>query len=147
MPMQRFKTVSEQHTIQLGKRLGAVLKAGDVVLLRGRPGAGKTTFTRGIAAAFGYEAVSSPTFTLINEYSAAARLPIYHMDLYRLGNEADLDELGLDEYLYGNGICIIEWPELVDWMEKAIVVDIIYWGNDDREFAIDGLDVAIGEGL
>lgn len=143
MPVQHIKTHSEQQTERLGMGLGEMLKAGDVVLLRGRPGAGKTAFTRGITAAFGYEGASSPTFTLVNEYRA--RLPIYHMDLYRLADGADLDELGLEEYLYGDGICVIEWPELVKWPEQAIVVDILYTGDNDREFIIGGLDTEIGE--
>ncbi len=103
-------TSSPAETETLGRRLGALLRPGDVVALSGDLGAGKTVLARGLAAgagATGY--VASPTFTLIREYSGPAR--VYHVDLYRLDRPQQLDDLGLDEILDGSGIVVIEWAE------------------------------------
>lgn len=101
-----------EATQALGYKLGTVLKAGDVLLLAGDLGAGKTTLTQGLAQGLGVtEFVNSPTFVIINEYDTG-RLPLYHMDLYRVEDEAQLFDLGLEEYLFGKGICVIEWPEV-----------------------------------
>ncbi|MBU1487289.1 tRNA (adenosine(37)-N6)-threonylcarbamoyltransferase complex ATPase subunit type 1 TsaE [bacterium] len=98
------------QTIELGKRLGHLLEKGDVVALVGELGAGKTTLTTGIAAGLEVEDyVRSPTFTLINEYQG--RIPLYHFDLYRLSCLTDLEELGYQEYFYGEGATIIEWAQ------------------------------------
>ncbi|PKM83392.1 MAG: tRNA (adenosine(37)-N6)-threonylcarbamoyltransferase complex ATPase subunit type 1 TsaE [Firmicutes bacterium HGW-Firmicutes-14] len=100
---------SPEKTIEVGRALGALLKPGDVICLEGDLGAGKTHFAKGIALGLGVgEHVTSPTFTLINEYEG--RLPMYHVDAYRLEDEDEAYELGLEEYLYGTGVTIIEWP-------------------------------------
>lgn len=94
----------------LGARLGERLAAGDVLLLRGPLGAGKTTLVQGLA--IGLEAAdlaSSPTFVLANEYPG--RLPLYHLDLYRLDDPAEIEEIGFEEYLYGQGVTAVEWPD------------------------------------
>lgn len=105
-----YTTASAAATQQLGHALGKVLQAGDVVLLHGDLGAGKTTFTQGIAQGLGIdEPVTSPTFTLIREYEG--HLMLYHVDLYRIGGTAEAADLGLEEYLSGTGVCVIEWPE------------------------------------
>lgn len=94
---------------KLGAALGGLLQPGDLVYLTGVLGAGKTTMTRGLARGLGYNGrVTSPTFTLMNVYQG--RCPVYHFDFYRLG-EAELDDLGLDDYLGREGVSIIEWPE------------------------------------
>lgn len=132
-------THSEAETLALGERIGQQLRAGDIVLLRGRPGAGKTALARGIARGLGYSGyVNSPTFTLVNEYEG--RLPVYHMDLYRLEG-GELDELGLDEYLYSGGVCLIEWPQLLDGLEGAATVDIDYIDETTRSFTLHGVSV------
>ena len=88
-------------------------REGDVVLLTGDLGAGKTTLTQGILHGLGSnEFARSPTFVLVNEYDA--RIPLYHMDFYRLGSFEDIDGLGLDDYLFGDGICVIEWADKAD---------------------------------
>ena len=104
-------TEDEQGTEALGERLAATLRAGDVVLLSGPLGAGKTAFVRGLARGFGVAAmeVSSPTFTLIHEYRGG-RLTLFHVDLYRL-TSADADDLGLQEMGVDDGVLAIEWPE------------------------------------
>ena len=98
------------QTGRLGARLGELLQAGDVLLLEGDLGAGKTVLAQGVALGLGVEdPVTSPTFTLIHEYEG--RLPLYHVDLYRLSGAADAAAIGLEEYLYGAGVTVIEWPD------------------------------------
>jgi tRNA threonylcarbamoyladenosine biosynthesis protein TsaE len=97
----------------LGARIGRACAAGTVIALRGGLAAGKTTLAKGIARGLGIEEeITSPTFTLLNEYSG--RLPFYHMDAYRLSGSEDFRALGSDEALYGEGVCAVEWSERVD---------------------------------
>lgn len=103
---------SHEDTLNLGKKIGAVLEPGDILLLEGDLGAGKTTFTQGLAEGLGVdEFVNSPTFVIINEYFSG-NLPLYHMDLYRLEDESQLYDLGVEEYFFGNGVSVVEWPEI-----------------------------------
>ena len=109
---QTFKTGNPEETQTLGEKLGKTLKRGDVIALVGDLGTGKTCLTQGIARGVGIasdEVVNSPSYILINEYNGA--IPIYHIDLYRLENSEEIAELGLSEYIEGDGICIIEWAE------------------------------------
>jgi len=107
-----LSTFSPEETIKLGTYIGSVLQKGDVLALQGTLAAGKTTLTKGIALGLDIaENVTSPTFTLISEYPG--RLPLYHMDVYRLDSVEDFINLGVDEMLYGSGVCIIEWSEKV----------------------------------
>ena len=111
---QIFKTESPEETQALGEKLGKTLKQGDVIALIGDLGTGKTCLTQGIARGVGIapdEVVNSPSYILINEYNGT--MPIYHIDLYRLENSDEIAELGLSEYIEGNGICIIEWAERI----------------------------------
>jgi len=102
---------SPQETEAAGRRLAATLRPGDVVALTGDLGAGKTAFVRGVAAGLGCgDPVTSPTFTLIQEYGGG-RLPLYHMDLYRLETTEEALRIGIDEYLEGDGVTFIEWGE------------------------------------
>ena len=112
MDMKTFKINDAATTQTLGQQLGKIVSAGDVILLDGDLGAGKTTFTKGIALGLGIERnIKSPTFTIIREYKTG-RLPLYHMDVYRL-EDGGGDELGLDEYFNGNGVCVVEWSQFV----------------------------------
>ena len=107
-----FKTESPEETQSLGEEIGKTLKRGDVIALIGDLGTGKTCLTQGIARGAKIasdEIVSSPSYILINEYNG--KVPIYHIDLYRLENSEEIAELGLSEYVEGDGICIIEWAE------------------------------------
>jgi len=109
---ESFKTESPEETQALGEKLGKTLKQGDVIALIGDLGTGKTCLTQGIARGVGIasdEVVNSPSYILINEYNGT--VPIYHIDLYRLENSEEIAELGLSEYVEGDGICIIEWAE------------------------------------
>ena len=103
---------SLDQTRRIGARLAALLQPGDVILLAGEFGVGKTTLVQGLARGLGVDSryVTSPTFTLINEY--AGRLPLYHIDLYRLDTAEQVADLGLLDYLYGDGVTVIEWPQL-----------------------------------
>ena len=103
-------TRSAAETRALGKRLAERLQPGDVLLLEGDLGAGKSELTRGIAAGLGVtETVTSPSFTILNVYESG-RCPLYHFDWYRLESSEELYELGMDEYLGGDGIAVVEWP-------------------------------------
>lgn len=107
-----YTTRSEDETERLAERLAAALRPGDVVALHGDLGAGKTCFIRGLARGLGIDRhVHSPTYTLINEYPG--RLPLAHMDLYRLAGGADTHALDLDDHLFGHGVCAIEWAERI----------------------------------
>ena len=109
---ETFKSETPEETQALGEKLGKTLKQGDVIALIGDLGTGKTCMTQGIVRGVGIaadEIVSSPSYILINEYSGT--IPIYHIDLYRLENSEEIAELGLSEYVEGDGICIVEWAE------------------------------------
>lgn len=122
-----------EETKQFGIKLGKLLKSGDILCLNGDLGAGKTTLTKSIG--LGLEVVdyiTSPTFTLINEYEG--RIPLYHFDVYRLENAHELDDLGFDDYFYGNGVSIIEWAEKIEnTLPKERMVINIRRGNNDNE--------------
>ena len=105
-----LETHREEQTVALGHRLGQLSQAGDLFLLSGELGAGKTCLVRGIAAGLGVSGHAfSPSFVLVRQYPG--RLPLYHMDFYRLEQPAEIADLGLDDYLFGDGVCAIEWAE------------------------------------
>ncbi|MFX4262105.1 tRNA (adenosine(37)-N6)-threonylcarbamoyltransferase complex ATPase subunit type 1 TsaE [Pelotomaculum propionicicum] len=110
--MTVIKTSSAEETGILGEKLGLLLGAGDLICLYGGLGAGKTCFAQGVARGLGIEgAVTSPTFTLINEHYG--RLPLFHMDVYRLDSAAEMDDLGYEEFFYGGGVTLVEWAEKI----------------------------------
>ncbi len=104
---------SEEETFALGKRLGEEARPGQVIALTGDLGVGKTVFTKGFAEGLGItEDVTSPTFTILQEYTDG-RIPLYHFDVYRIGDPEEMDEIGFDEYAGGDGVCLIEWADLI----------------------------------
>ena len=110
--MLTFTTKTEEETINLGKKIGSLLKKGDIIAMQGTLAAGKTTITKGIAQALGItDTITSPTFCLISEYYG--RMPLYHFDVYRLDGTEDFINLGADDMLYGDGVSIIEWSEKI----------------------------------
>ena len=115
MTTKIFRTKTPAETQTIGEKIGKQLRQGDLVALIGDLGTGKTCLTQGIARGVGVypnQIINSPSYTLINEY--AGKIPIYHVDLYRLQNHDELLDLGLDEYMEGNGICIIEWADKLE---------------------------------
>jgi tRNA threonylcarbamoyladenosine biosynthesis protein TsaE len=132
-------TAGAAETERLGEALGRLVVPGDVILLSGDLGAGKTTFTRGLARGAGVsEPVTSPSFTLLHEY--AGRLPVYHFDLYRLTAEEELAELGLMEYLYGDGVAVVEWPALLGRQTPPdhLALDLLLAPGDVRRLTVHG---------
>jgi tRNA threonylcarbamoyladenosine biosynthesis protein TsaE len=120
-------THSEEETRDLGQKLGTVLKPGHVISFSGSLGSGKTTMIKGICAGLDVqETVTSPTFTLINEYSG--RVPVYHFDFYRIQEPEELTDLGLEEYFFGDGICLIEWPNVASqWLPTHHLRVTLQW--------------------
>lgn len=117
-----FHTKSADETIALGEKIGSLLKKGDIIALQGTLAAGKTTITKGIASALDVkDEITSPTFCLISEYEG--RLPLYHMDVYRLEGGEDFINLGVEDLIYGNGVSLIEWSEKVmDELPKKTII-------------------------
>lgn len=134
----KFKSSSVKETIEFGRKFAEELNAGDVVCLEGDLGAGKTHFVKGIASGFGIdqEKVNSPTFTLINEYYGET--PIFHFDCYRLKTIKEALEIGIEEYLYGEGVSVIEWPSKIKELipENAIQIEIKHTGTSERSILI-----------
>ncbi len=107
--MEKFITKNSEETAKLAKKIAKKGKKGDVLLLFGDLGAGKTVFSKGFVSAFSGAQVTSPTFTIVNTYEG--KIPIFHFDLYRINDADELYMIGIEEYLYGDGITLVEWPE------------------------------------
>lgn len=134
----KIASYHEEKTFQLGYKLGTLLQQGDVVCLTGDLGAGKTTLSKAIAKGLGVEEdVTSPTFTLLHEYSG--RLPLYHFDVYRIQRIEEMEDLGYEEYFYGDGVCIIEWASKIEELipEEHLWIHIAKGsGAHDREIEL-----------
>ncbi len=135
-----FRTESPEETQTLGEELGKKLKPGHVIALIGNLGTGKTCLTQGIARGVGIapnEVVNSPSYILINEYNGS--IPIYHIDLYRVETSEEISELGLDEYVDGDGICIIEWADRMENVlpDTCIKVHISWEDENSRSIIIE----------
>lgn len=140
-----IETNGAEETFALGKRLGECAKPGQIYTLTGDLGVGKTVFTQGMARGLGITGpVNSPTFTIIQEYEEG-RLPFYHFDVYRIGDIEEMEEIGYDDYFFGQGVCMIEWANLIEELipEDHIEVEIIKdleKGFDYRKIVITGLE-------
>lgn len=131
---------SPEETILIGKKLARGLKPGDVIALSGDLGSGKTTFTKGVGEGLGVKdprRINSPTFVLIREYKG--RIPLYHFDLYRLDSVKDIEDLAIEEYIYGDGVTIIEWAEKIKEIlpKERISVNFAAKGGNQREVKIE----------
>ncbi len=130
------RTGSERGTLALARKLGRSLRGDEVVFLVGELGAGKTVFAKGIAAGLGVKdsrSVCSPSFTLLNIYRG--RVPVYHLDLYRLEGQAEIRDLGFEEYI-GEGVVLVEWGEKIGFPMRAVVVRIEIGRGDRRTITI-----------
>jgi tRNA threonylcarbamoyladenosine biosynthesis protein TsaE len=136
-----YESFSPEETGKIGEELAKTVVPGQVFCLYGDLGVGKTVFTQGFAKGLGItEAVNSPTFTIIQTYEEG-RLPFYHFDVYRIGDLEEMDEIGLDDYLYGEGVCLIEWANLIRELlpEKVTAIRIeknLEKGFDYRQITI-----------
>ncbi|GAE37270.1 tRNA (adenosine(37)-N6)-threonylcarbamoyltransferase complex ATPase subunit type 1 TsaE [Halalkalibacter akibai] len=127
-----LRTESPEETMKLASALAGLVQKGDVITLEGDLGAGKTSFTKGFAQGLGVKrVVNSPTFTIIKEYKG--RIPLYHMDVYRMEDEDE--ELGLEEYFYGEGVSVVEWPSMIasQLPEDRLVISLFHVGETNRE--------------
>ena len=134
---------SEQETEQIGEAIGRAAEPGTVVALIGDLGTGKTTLTKSIARGLGVtETVTSPTFNIIREYKTG-RIPLYHFDVYRIGDPDEMFELGYEEYFYGDGICVVEWADIIEDLlpEDAVIIRIERGADEEeREYRIESED-------
>lgn len=129
-----IETMCEKDTFNLGYELGQRAKAGDVYTLVGDLGVGKTVFTQGLARGLGIqEPVSSPTFTIVQVYEEG-RMPFYHFDVYRIGDVEEMDEIGFDEYIYGEGVSLIEWANLIREILPKNYVEILIEKDLEKGF-------------
>ena len=136
--MLTFITHSTEETISLGYKIGQKLKKGDIIAMQGTLAAGKTTITKGIAQALDItDTITSPTFCLISEYYG--KMPLYHMDVYRLDGAEDFVNLGTDDMLYGDGVSIIEWSEKImsELPKRTIILKITPEEDGSRKIEID----------
>lgn len=118
------ETQSAAETYALGKKIGSTAKAGQVYSLIGDLGVGKTVFTQGLAKGLGIqEAISSPTFTIVQIYEEG-RLPFYHFDVYRIGDVSEMDEIGYEDYIYGQGVSMIEWANLIEELLPKDMIEV-----------------------
>lgn len=145
MQMIEYETFSPEETFAIGERFGREAKPGQVLALTGDLGVGKTLFTQGLAKGLGIDGpVSSPTFTIVQVYENG-RLPFYHFDVYRIADPEEMDEIGFDDYVYGEGICLIEWAELIEDIlpENCIRITIeknLEKGFDYRTIRVSGME-------
>jgi len=132
----QINSLNPYQTQQIGTSIGELAQAGDLILLVGDLGAGKTCLTQGIGWGTGFEGyTTSPSFVLVREYQG--KIPLYHIDLYRLDNIEEIAELGIDDYLCGEGICVIEWADkALDYFPADhLFIRLDYMGNNERQLS------------
>ena len=138
-----IESYSAENTFQFGFRLGANAKKGEIYCLSGDLGVGKTVFTQGFAKGMGIdEAVNSPTFTIVQVYEGT-KMPFYHFDVYRIADIDEMEEIGYEDYFYGEGVCLIEWAELIEELlpkerTKITIQKNLQKGFDYREILVEG---------
>lgn len=138
---QHIESYSPEDTYLLGEQIGESIPEGSVLTLVGDLGVGKTVFTQGLASGLGItEPVNSPTFTIVQVYEEG-RLPLYHFDVYRIGDLSEMDEIGYEDYFYGNGVCLVEWANLIEELLPESYIEITIEKNLQKGF--DYRDIAI----
>lgn len=139
-----FESFSPEDTFEFGRSFGASAEKGRVFALTGDLGVGKTLFTQGMARGLGIEGpVNSPTFTIVQEYEEG-RIPFYHFDVYRIGDPEEMDEIGFDDYVYGDGVCLIEWAELIEEILPEDITRIVIEKDLDKGFDYRRITVTKG---
>jgi len=140
-----LETFNAEETFAIGMKIGQQAKAGQIYTLTGDLGAGKTVFTQGVARGLKIEEpVCSPTFTIIQEYRDG-RLPFYHFDVYRIGDIEEMEEIGYEDYFLGEGVCLVEWANLIQELLPGQVIEIglekdLERGFDYRRITIEGME-------
>ena len=130
----KFESYSEKETYEIGVSLGEQVKAGDVICLSGDLGVGKTVFTKGFAKGLGiHTPVNSPTFTIVQVYEEG-RLPFYHFDVYRISDLEEMEEIGYEDCFYGEGVCVIEWAELIEELLPSTYTAVTIKKDLDKGF-------------
>ena len=131
--MEIYESYSYEDTIEIAKKIADTFKGGEFIAMYGDLGAGKTAFVQGIAKALGVmNHVTSPTFTIVNEYYG--RLPLYHFDVYRISDPDEMYEIGYDEYIDGDGVCMVEWAELIEDLFPPEYIKITILKDTYKEF-------------
>ena len=140
--MTVFETWKPEETYELGKKMGEAAVPGQIICLNGDLGVGKTVFTQGFAAGLGIEGpVNSPTFTIVQQYEEG-RLPLYHFDVYRIGDISEMDEIGYEDCFFGDGVCLIEWSGLIEeilpeHVTKVAIEKNLEHGFDYRRISVE----------
>ena len=140
-----IETPNAEETFKLGVKIGEQARPGEIYTLNGDLGVGKTVFTQGVARGLGIEEpVNSPTFTIVQVYEEG-KMPFYHFDVYRIGDIEEMEEIGYDDYFFGNGVCLIEWAELIQELLPKQIISVTIEKNpekgfDYRKITIDGLE-------
>ncbi len=133
--MEHIETFSEEETFALGERIGKEALPGQIYTLLGDLGVGKTVFTQGVAKGLGItEAICSPTFTIVQVYEEG-RMPFYHFDVYRIGDIEEMDEIGYEDYFYGEGISFVEWANLIEELIPENRIEITIRKNLEKGFS------------
>lgn len=139
-----IESFSPEDTFGVGERLAKEARPGDIYTLEGDLGVGKTIFTKGVARGLGIdEPVTSPTFTILQEYDSG-RLPLYHFDVYRIGDPEEMEEIGYEDYFYGQGICLIEWASRIEELIPAEAIRVCI--DKDLEKGLDYRRIRIQKG-
>lgn len=139
------ETFCAEETFELGRSLGEQAKPGDIYTLNGDLGVGKTVFSQGLAKGLGIaEPISSPTFTIVQVYEEG-RLPFYHFDVYRIGDAEEMEEIGYQDYFYGNGVCLIEWADMIREILPEKVIPVLIEKDLEKGFDYRKITVGIEE--